>query len=81
MSKFDETKERLERSYDPERDLFDGPIQMNYIDKRLLDLITLLREEMISFLGIPKEFLDDQHSVTTLFVSSNPAIHCRMAYL
>ena len=49
MSKFDETKERLERSYNPECDLFDDPVQMNYVDKRykrLLDLIVMLDERL-----------------------------------
>jgi len=64
MSKFDETKERLERSYDPERDLFDGPIQMNYIDNWLLDLIIKL-DEQIQALTERVDFLEVQHYSTS----------------
>ena len=38
--------ERLENHYNADHDLFDGPIQMNYVDKRLLDLIVKLVERI-----------------------------------
>ena len=59
MNKFEEKLRILNYIYEPENDIFDDPVQMNHIDKRLLDLIVILRNEMVSCLGIPKEFLDD----------------------
>ena len=38
--------EYLERLYHPEHDLFDDEIQMNHIDKRLLELIVKLAKRV-----------------------------------
>ena len=40
--------EYLERLYHPEHDLFDDEIQMNHVDKRLLELIIKLHDQIDS---------------------------------